>query len=109
MLKFLHSSRFCTAILLACVATTFASSYGAEANWTIRNKPRNTITVIAHRGAGDLAPENCLSSLEFSWKLGAIPEVDVRQTKDGRIVMFHDGNFKRILPNPSSRRRRSPI
>ncbi len=99
MLKFLHSRRFCTAILLACVATTFASSYGAEANWTIRNKPRNTITVIAHRGAGDLAPENCLSSLEFSWKLGAIPEVDVRQTKDGRIVMFHDGNFKRILPN----------
>ena len=99
MQTILRRKFFISALLTACVVMLTAACYGADALWTIRNKPRNTITVIAHRGAGDLAPENCLSSLIFSWKMGAIPEVDVRQTKDGRIVMFHDGNFKRILPN----------
>ena len=89
-------SRF---VAVAVVASGAIACQAGEALWTVRNKPRATITVVAHRGAGDLAPENCLSSLVFSWNLGAVPEVDVRQTKDGRIVMFHDGNFARILPN----------
>lgn len=85
--------------LLVATFFSFTTSQGADALWTVRNKPRNTITVVAHRGAGDLAPENCIASLVYSWSLGCVPEVDVRQTKDGHIVMFHDGNFARILPN----------
>ncbi|MBR5627459.1 MAG: hypothetical protein IKW74_07555, partial [Thermoguttaceae bacterium] len=49
-------------LAFAFVAVSYVTA--DEARWTIRNKPRNTITVVAHRGAGDLAPENCLSSLE---------------------------------------------
>jgi len=75
------------------------SGSASDAQWTIRNKARESITVVAHRGAGDLAPENCLSSLELTWAMGGIPEVDVRTTKDGHIMMFHDGNFKRVLPD----------
>ncbi len=89
----------CAFIALSLVSTLATSAFAKDAQWTVRNKPRDTITVIAHRGAGDLAPENCLSSLELSWSMGAVPEVDVRSTKDGRIVMFHDGNFNRILPD----------
>ncbi len=82
-------------LIVAC----FSSAFANEARWTMRNKPRDSFTLVAHRGAGDLAPENCLSSLELSWSMGCVPEVDVRSTKDGRILMFHDDNFARIAPN----------
>jgi glycerophosphoryl diester phosphodiesterase len=47
--------------------------------------------VIAHRGASHLAPENTLAAVELAWRLGAdAVEVDVRLTRDGRIVAIHD-------------------
>jgi glycerophosphoryl diester phosphodiesterase len=49
------------------------------------------LTIIAHRGASHLAPENTLASVELAWRLGAdAVEVDVRLTRDGRIVAIHD-------------------
>ena len=89
--------------------TSVATAFAADAQWTMYSKPRATFTMIAHRGAGDLAPENCMSSLELSWNMGATPEVDVRQTKDGHIVMFHDGNFSRILPDASDEMKKKGI
>ena len=97
-----------TATLVA-ILFTVATSFADNAQWTIRNKARETITVVAHRGAGDLAPENCVSSLELTWSMGGIPEVDVRTTKDGHIMMFHDGNFKRVCPNESEEIRNSSV
>ena len=52
--------------------------------------------IQAHRGAGDAFPENTLESFEWSWKHGVTPESDLRTTKDGMIVCFHDPNFKRV-------------
>jgi glycerophosphoryl diester phosphodiesterase len=47
--------------------------------------------VIAHRGASHLAPENTRAAVELAWRLGAdAVEVDVRLTRDGRIVVIHD-------------------
>ncbi len=49
------------------------------------------LKIIAHRGASDLAPENTLAAVELAWRLGAdVVEVDVRLTRDGRIVVIHD-------------------
>ncbi|HSV99755.1 MAG TPA: glycerophosphodiester phosphodiesterase [Sedimentisphaerales bacterium] len=49
------------------------------------------VEVIAHRGASHLAPENTLASVRLAWELGAdVVEVDVRLTKDGRIMAIHD-------------------
>jgi glycerophosphoryl diester phosphodiesterase len=49
------------------------------------------LTVIAHRGASHLAPENTLAAVELAWHLRAdAVEVDVRLTRDGRIVVIHD-------------------
>jgi glycerophosphoryl diester phosphodiesterase len=49
------------------------------------------LKVIAHRGASHLAPENTLASVQLAWRLGAdAVEVDVRLTRDGRIVAIHD-------------------
>jgi glycerophosphoryl diester phosphodiesterase len=54
------------------------------------------IQVIAHRGASHLAPENTLASVELAWRQGAdAVEVDVRLTRDGRIVAIHDETTER--------------
>ncbi|MDD3469475.1 MAG: glycerophosphodiester phosphodiesterase family protein [Thermoguttaceae bacterium] len=69
--------------------------------WNVRDIPRERVNITAHRGAGFLAPENTMDALELSWSMGCVPEVDVRTTKDGHIMMFHDNNFARVLTNAS--------
>ena len=53
--------------------------------------------VIAHRGAGDLAPENSVESIRYAKEtLGAAgSEIDVQRTEDGKYVINHDATFKR--------------
>lgn len=52
--------------------------------------------IIAHRGASADAPENTLAAIELAWKQGADGvEVDTRITKDGHLIVIHDGNTKR--------------
>lgn len=46
---------------------------------------------IAHRGARKIITENTLDSILTAFKYGAThAEVDVRKTKDGRLILFHD-------------------
>lgn len=50
----------------------------------------------AHRGASAHAPENTLSALELALKMGAtMAEVDLQQTSDDQLVLFHDDNLER--------------
>ncbi|NLX20220.1 MAG: hypothetical protein GXY55_00920 [Phycisphaerae bacterium] len=86
-------------IRVFCVAVVVSTVAAAEPVWNIRDMPIERVSVVAHRGAGFLAPENSMEALELSWSMGCIPEVDVRTTKDGHVVMFHDNDFSRILPN----------
>lgn len=54
------------------------------------------VSIIAHRGASYIAPENTLASSELAWKLGAdAVEVDIYLTKDNKIICIHDSNTKR--------------
>jgi glycerophosphoryl diester phosphodiesterase len=74
---------------------------GAEprSDWNLRDHiPLAEVTVQSHRGAGELMPENSIEAFELAWKLGTVPEADLRTTRDGVIVAFHDENFRRILP-----------
>jgi glycerophosphoryl diester phosphodiesterase len=59
--------------------------------------PLEKFVIQAHRGAGVLAPENTVAAFELGWKLNCVPEADVRTTKDGVIVAFHDNNFARVV------------
>lgn len=53
--------------------------------------------ITAHRGASADAPENTLHSFEKAIEIGAdYIELDVQQTADGQLVVFHDKNLKRI-------------
>ena len=47
--------------------------------------------VMAHRGASGYYPDNSIAAFEHAAELGAdMVELDVRKTKDGKLVVFHD-------------------
>lgn len=52
---------------------------------------------IAHRGGAGLAAENTLDAFERSHALGVrYLETDVRLTRDGHLVAFHDDHLRRV-------------
>ncbi len=58
---------------------------------------RAKMDVIGHRGYPVVAPENTLPSFKYAMELGADwIETDVQVTKDGKLVLFHDGDLQRI-------------
>ena len=53
--------------------------------------------LIAHRGYSGKAPENTMAAFKLALAAGAkAMELDVHQTKDGRLVVIHDGDLKRV-------------
>ncbi len=85
-----------TSILILTIAL-MADTQPTSA-WTVRGHvPLDQFIVQAHRGAGELAEENTLAAFQLGWKLGCIPESDLRTAKDGVIVAFHDNDFSRVV------------
>ena len=59
----------------------------------------NRPLVFAHRGGAALAPENTLGAFENGVALGADGiELDVRASRDGRVVVHHDETLDRTTP-----------
>jgi glycerophosphoryl diester phosphodiesterase len=55
------------------------------------------VEIVAHRGASFDAPENTLAAVLLGWEQGAdAVEVDVMLSRDGRIVVIHDKDTKRV-------------
>ena len=54
---------------------------------------------LGHRGTGAYnlwATENTLYAYEYAWEMGADSvEIDIRETKDGELVIMHDGTVER--------------
>lgn len=68
-------------------------------NWETSNKP----LVIAHRGDTTKALENTLPAMEAALKLGVDGiETDLRLTRDGEVVLFHDDDFQRLAGRKGS-------
>jgi glycerophosphoryl diester phosphodiesterase len=87
---------------LTLVAVVSVSLFAAElrSDWNVRDHiPLSQFVVQSHRGAGNLMAENSVAAFDLAWQLGTIPEADIRTTRDGVIVAFHDEDFTRILPN----------
>jgi len=69
--------------------------------WVSFSKPDPLIWFQAHRGAIDEAPENTLAAYRHAWKIpGAIPEADVRITKDEVLICIHDDTLARTTNAP---------
>jgi glycerophosphoryl diester phosphodiesterase len=58
---------------------------------------RTPFAVVGHRGAASLEPENTIKSIKRAISLGVdVVEVDVRATRDSRLILLHDEDFTRI-------------
>lgn len=57
----------------------------------------NHITIFAHRACHATAPENTATAVNECWKAGIeVVENDVRRTKDGKLIVFHNSDIKWI-------------
>ncbi|MBY9011196.1 MAG: hypothetical protein KGD70_02360 [Candidatus Lokiarchaeota archaeon] len=60
-------------------------------------KSENDILIVGHRGASAIAPENTLKAFKKAIELKAdYVEFDVQETRDGKLVITHDDDVKRI-------------
>jgi glycerophosphoryl diester phosphodiesterase len=56
-----------------------------------------SVQVLAHRGSSKAAPENSMSAFRQAIADGADwIELDVQETADGEVVVFHDSDFMRL-------------
>ena len=57
----------------------------------------HAVEIIGHRGAAHDAPENTMASFQRAWAQNADAiETDLWLSKDGKIVVMHDANTKRV-------------
>ena len=71
--------------------------------WSLANNLQLTdnVSIIAHRGASKEAPENTLAAIQQAIKDNADwVEIDVQETVDDHIVVFHDSDFMKLANNP---------
>ncbi len=88
----------------AQVKTTIKSDWNVTDHIAFKD-----FVVQSHRGAGDLAEEGTLEAFQLGWSLGTIPESDIRETKDGVIVSFHDNNFERLIKDADETLKKSSV
>lgn len=80
-----------TSILLVILFVKFAAAQNTEAR-----PDTGQIMIAAHRGGHLTVPENSLASIDEAIRAGAdIVELDVRETRDGVMVLLHDKNLDR--------------
>ena len=61
-------------------------------------KRRAGVEIICHRGALEFAHENTLEAYRATLELGADGnEIDIRRTRDGVLVCFHEDMLDRLL------------
>ncbi|UCD23961.1 MAG: glycerophosphoryl diester phosphodiesterase membrane domain-containing protein, partial [Gemmatimonadota bacterium] len=65
---------------------------------TVRSIPtEDTTQVTAHRGSSIAAPENTLAAVQRSITDGADwVEIDAQEIADGTVIVFHDGDLRRV-------------
>jgi glycerophosphoryl diester phosphodiesterase len=62
---------------------------------------REDVAVTAHRGASLRAPENSMAAFREAYEAGTtFVELDVQRTRDGVIVVIHDGDLLRMAGDP---------
>lgn len=70
----------------------------AQARHQLVAARRQGPVVMVHRGASAFAPENTLQAFASAMDFGADGvEVDVRRTRDGVLVLFHDDTLERCF------------
>lgn len=84
---------------LIIFAGTFLFIYSAIAQQAASPLPvtKNKFVVVAHRGNHVTMPENTVAAIAATIQCGAdYAELDIRTTKDGQLVLMHDGTVDRM-------------
>jgi len=90
-----HLIKFLTLILLLSSGlTTFGQA--DQLIKQLHNPDDKHVMVVAHRGDWRNAPENSLQAYKLAIEMGVdVVETDLNETKDGVIVIMHDGTIDR--------------
>jgi glycerophosphoryl diester phosphodiesterase len=66
-----------------------------------RGTPPAEVAITAHRGDSSRAPENSLAAFRAAIDAHAdYSELDVQRTRDGAVVVLHDGDLMRMAGDP---------
>ena len=88
---------------LAVIVTLalLAFAIGVAAFLTRRLDLQPDVAITAHRGASHAAPENTMPAFRKALEAGSdFVELDVQRTRDGAILVMHDGDFMRMGGDP---------
>src|SRR5262245_52566489 len=78
---------------LVALAVLMLALSGSVAANRVYNRP----LVIAHRGGAAESTENTIDAFRLAVRLGAdVIETDIRLTRDGVVVVYHDDYFGRV-------------
>jgi len=83
-------------LLAAAIAgVVLAVAIGAVALHTVRLD--DNVLIMAHRGSSKAAPENTMAAIRKAIEEKADwVEIDVQETADGEVVVFHDSDFMKL-------------
>ena len=79
-------------------ATVQANDVTSSVSYPFAASDNKVKQISAHRGGGDISgyPENCLESIKYiDEQVGAWMEIDIRETKDGQLILMHDASLDR--------------
>ena len=86
-------------VVISLASVVLSAAAGASLARTLRMD--DDVVVIAHRGASARAPENSMAAVEQAIEEDADwVEIDVQETADGQVVLFHDSDFMKLAGNP---------
>lgn len=86
------------ALLAVSIVLSSVYIYGlSTGRYSLNVEGNGNIEVTAHRGASQYYPENTMAAFRGAFMQGAdVVELDVRETRDGQLVVLHDDNVKRV-------------
>lgn len=79
-----------SSLLVCCNLNTSESLFDGLKN------NQEKVFIVSHRGNWRNAPENSILAIQNSIKMGVdMVEIDVRETKDGKLILMHDETLDR--------------
>jgi glycerophosphoryl diester phosphodiesterase len=95
-----HSRSIARSLGLATLALLLLAG-GVATFLVTRLDVKADVAITAHRGASHAAPENTMSAFRAALDAGAdYVELDVQRTRDGEIIVLHDGDLMRMGGDP---------
>lgn len=85
------------------IATGALLAFGLSTAWFVASRytPEAEPVITAHRGNSIRAPENTLAAFRAAMAAHAsFSELDVQRTRDGLVVVLHDGDLMRMAGDP---------